>query len=416
MSRLHCEESIRDAFISGLQSSLILLENKTLDLKTMFDQARSLESPMKTSKSYAVPNTLVNAAVPARSAKPVDRLEANTLAAAVTETTSLSCYFCGNNRHPRSQCPAKDATCAKCQKKGHNAKVCQSKAASKVSAAMYSPTQSSGSLSKSTATINNGKLEVKAPFDSGSTESFIHPNLVRRAGLTVRPASGAVSMTSTALSANVTGTCTTNLEYQNQKYTNVHLSVLPWLCADLILGLDFQSEHESITFQYGGSQSPLSVCGFTTLNMDPAVPFANLTENCHPMVRKSRRYSRDDLKFIDGEVELLLKEGVIEPSNSPCRAQVVVTKDDSHKKRLAIDYSQTINRFTLLDAFPLPKINDLVNDIAQYRVFSTKDLRSAYHQVPLNEEDKQYTAFEARSSLYHLTRLPSWVTNGVACF
>ena len=84
----------------------------------MFDQARSLESAMKSSESYAVPNTLVNAAVPATSAKPVDGLEANTLAAAATETTSLSCYFCGNNRHPRSKCPAKDATCAKCQRKG----------------------------------------------------------------------------------------------------------------------------------------------------------------------------------------------------------------------------------------------------------------------------------------------------------
>ena len=110
------------------------------------------------SESYAVPNTLVNAAVPATSPKPVDGLEANTLAAVSTETTSLSCYFCGNNRHPRSKCPAKDATCAKCQKKGHYTKVCQSKAASKVSAAMHSSiiatTQSSGSLSKSTATIN----------------------------------------------------------------------------------------------------------------------------------------------------------------------------------------------------------------------------------------------------------------------
>ena len=97
----------------------------------MFDQARYLES-------YAVPNTLVNAAVPATSSKPVDGLEANTLAAAATETTSLSCYFCGNNRHPRLKCPAKGATCAKCHKEGHYAKVCQSKAASKVSAAMHS--------------------------------------------------------------------------------------------------------------------------------------------------------------------------------------------------------------------------------------------------------------------------------------
>eukprot|EP00794_Sanderia_malayensis_P020739 gene20739-22770_t len=417
----YCEESIRDAFIAGLQSNIIrqrLLEKKTLDLKTMFDQARSLESAMKSSESYSTPNTLINAAIPAESSSPLDTQE-NTLVAAV-ETTSSSCYFCGNNRHPRSKCPAKDATCAKCQKKGHYAKVCQSKATSRVSASLHSPviaaTQSPGSLSKSTATISLGNLNVKALFDSGSTESFIHPNLVKRAGMTVKPSSSAVSMASTALSANVTGTCRANLEYQNQKYSNLCFSVLPGLCADLILGLDFQSQHESITFQYGGSQPPLSVCGFSTLNMDPAEPFANLTQNCHPIASKSRRYSRDDLKFIDGEVERLLKEGIIEPSNSPWRAQVVVTKDDNHKKRLAIDYSQTINRFTQLDAFPLPRINDLVNDIAQYRVFSTIDLRSAYHQVPLKEEYKQYTAFEACNKLYQFTRLPFGVTNGVACF
>ena len=144
----------------------------------------------------------------------------------------------------------------------------------------------------------------------------------------------------------------------------------------------------SVIFNYGGAEPPLSVCGFSTLNIDPPEPFANLTEDCHPIATKSRRYSQDDLVFIDNEVKRLLKEGIIEQSRSPWRAQVVVTKDENHRKRLAIDYSQTINKFTLLDAFPLPRINELVNEIAQYRVFSTIDLRSAYHQVPLKDEDK----------------------------
>ena len=69
-----------------------------------------------------------------------------------------------------------------------------------------------------------------------------------------------------------------------------------------------------------------------------------------------------------------------------------------------------------MDAFPLPQIDELVNRIAQYRVFSTIDLRSAYHQVPFKDEDKPYTAFEARGCLYQFTRLPFGVTNGVACF
>ena len=199
-------------------------------------------------------------------------------------------------------------------------------------------------------------------------------------------------------------------------YDGFRLSVLPGLCADLILGLDFQSQHTSVVFHYGDSEPPLSVCGFSTLNVEPPEPFANLTTDCHPIASKSRRYSQEDSAFIDEEVKRLLREGIIEQSRSPWRAQVVVTKDENHGRRLAIDYSQTINRFTLLDAFPLPSISDMVNKIAQYRVFSTIDHRSAYHQVPLKDEDKPYTAFEARNNLYQFTRLPFGVTNGVACF
>ncbi len=54
--------------------------------------------------------------------------------------------------------------------------------------------------------------------------------------------------------------------------------------------------------------------------------------------------------FIDDETELLLKESIIEPSNLTWRAQVVVAKKEAGKKRLIIDFSQTMNRFTQLDA------------------------------------------------------------------
>ena len=65
-----------------------------------------------------------------------------------------------------------------------------------------------------------------------------------------------------------------------------------------------------------------------------------------------------------------------------------------------IDYSLTINKFTKLDILPLPKMDEMINQIAQYRVFSTIDLKSAYHQVPLCEEDKKFTAFEVNDCQY----------------
>ena len=58
----------------------------------------------------------------------------------------------------------------------------------------------------------------------------------------------------------------------------------------------------------------------------------------------------------------------------------------------------------------------MTNQIAQYRVFSNIDLKSSYHQVPLREENKKFTAFEADGCLYQFRRMPFGVTNGVATF
>lgn len=122
--------------------------------------------------------------------------------------------------------------------------------------------------------------------------------------------------------------------------------------------------------------------------------------------------------FIKDQVLHLLSEGIIEPSISPWRAQVVVAKDslDRHKKRLCIDYSQTINQYTELNAYPIPKMEDMVHDLAKYKVFSTFDLKSAYHQINIKESERKYTAFEGAGKLYQFCRVPFGVTNGVAVF
>jgi len=81
-----------------------------------------------------------------------------------------------------------------------------------------------------------------------------------------------------------------------------------------------------------------------------------------------------------------------------------------------IDYSQTINRFTQLDAYPLPRIEDKVAELSKCKFFNTLDLKSAYHQVPLALEDKKYIGFEALGKLYQFTRMAFGVTNGVSAF
>ena len=109
-----------------------------------------------------------------------------------------------------------------------------------------------------------------------------------------------------------------------------------------------------------------------------------------------------------------MKEGIIEPSSSPWRAQDLVT-GNNHKKRMLIDRTDTINKYTLLNVYPLPNIQRYINKSAQYSHFSTLDVKSAYHQVEIPIEDRPYTAFEVNKKLYQSERILFGLTNAVSC-
>ena len=96
-------------------------------------------------------------------------------------------------------------------------------------------------------------------------------------------------------------------------------------------------------------------------------------------------------------------------STSPWRAQVLVT-NESHKRRMVVDYCQTINRCTYLDAYIVLNLDKMVNAIAQYEFYSTLDLQSAYHQVPLPDKNNPFTAFEATEDMYQFKQIPFRVT------
>ena len=169
------------------------------------------------------------------------------------------------------------------------------------------------------------------------------------------------------------------------------------LCTNLLLGGDFQSQNKRVVFQYNGSKADLFVPNINHLNampelgIKPASLFNNLLSDCRPVVTKSRRFNAADQKFIAAKVNRLHSAGIIRPSVSSWRAQVLVVHNrECGKKRLCVDYSQTVNLFTQLDAYPLPRNDDLVNKLSAFRVLSTFDLKSAYHRIPILESDKQY--------------------------
>lgn len=431
------DDCIRDSFIAGLMDPQIrqrLLENPNLTLNDAFAQARALELAQQHSKEYQLYTTPlpVNAAassekqerrsVSSRSVSSGDSDDGEVAAAA----GGSKCYFCGRGRHPRSKCPAKDSTCYECGKDGHFSRVCNQKRKSprrkKGITSFIQPSpkcvaSSSSCLSKALISVDVNGSKAQALIDTGSSSSFISEALARRLNIPISRGRGMeISMANTTLRTRTQGECKVDLQLSSHSHKAVRLNVLKDLCADLIIGHDILGRYSSLNMQFGGSEDPLDICALLAAKVEPACLFPNLKPGIRPICVKTRRHNDSDSKFIRGEIAKLVKDGIIEESHSPWRAQVLVVSGENHKRRMVIDYSQTINRFTELDAFPLPLIDELVQKVSQYRVFSTIDLRSAYHQIPIRPGDKPYTAFEACGRLYQFTRIPFGVTNGVAAF
>ena len=177
------------------------------------------------------------------------------------------------------------------------------------------------------------------------------------------------------------------------------------------------ARHKNVNIHFGGEIPTLHLGALQAIKTStPVKLFEHLRENTQPVATKPRRYSQADTEFISSEVNRLLNDDLIEPSSSPWRAQPLVVTQVNHKKRMVINYSQTVNKFTLLDAYSLPHMQDIVRRIAQYKVYSTLDLTSAYHQVELPSSDCLYTAFQADGSLWQWKRIPFGLTNAVPCF
>ena len=343
------------------------------------------------------------------------------------------CRFCGSEDHSRTVCPARYSSCDYCRIRGHFSSVCERKARNVQSP--QSPLSTVASFSPLSTAIVDIKVDnrpIKALIDTGSTQSFINSRIVQDLGYSVLPVEQTITLAS-AYTVTSPGTIVVSkLEVQNFVYHDFKLTVLSGLCCDALIGHDLFSKHQNLIVNFGGGENDLHInsvadssdlsysfsptCNLVQANIDPPPLFHNLSSDCYPIACKSRRYSDIDRQFIREQVSILKSGGVVEESHSPWRAQVLVTRDNRHKPRLVIDYSRTINKFTFLDAYPLPRIDDMAFEVSKYKFYSTLDLKSAYHQIPIAECDREYTAFEADGELLQFTRIPFGVTNGVSAF
>ena len=267
-------------------------------------------------------------------------------------TSSKSyCYFCGRTNHPRLRCPARNSICHKCNKKGHFASVCKSRnnrraGGSAAAAATETPSSDlsddgeddvlamitvspdfrssaedallSAPLKESAATspcisvkgstlvVSVNNANVKALVDSGSTSSFINPEIVQKLNLPILASKQVITMASSPLSSSTEGHCFVQLKVKDNLYSDFKLSVLPNLCTNVILGRDFMRLHKSVEFGLNGSRPKLTVCSVACMTVEPPSLFPSLTPDCKPIATQTRKFSKADQSFIHNEIESFL--------------------------------------------------------------------------------------------------------------
>jgi hypothetical protein len=145
----------------------------------------------------------------------------------------------------------------------------------------------------------------------------------------------------------------------------------------------------------------------------------NLLPGAMPKSVPQYRLTKVEKEAITEYVKELLDAKLIEPSSSPWGAPVLFVpkkRGEGHKSlRLCIDY-RLLNKQTIRNSFPIPRIDDLVDQLGQAKIFSSLDLTSGYWQCRLTEEDKHKTAFRTPFGLFQWKVCPMGLSNSPARF
>lgn len=426
-------QMIRDQLIKGLKTESVrvaLLKEESLCLKTAERIAASMISAEEGCRSFDknAPVFSVQRSAQSSSKPPVTR--------AKQTKSEIICWSCRKPGHVSKDC-FRNHLCEKCNRIGHFEKYCRF---------LRQASARNQDRNKTVLTLSNfdgpdvyselcfldcelGNNSCKLLVDTGATVNLVSKSFIKANGLTdlLEPchftgkvANGSMIHFRSLLRANIT-----HKSFSSQEFFYVadclDFDGLLGLKSIRKMGFHLESPREALFTL----QSPVTkFCDIFDKPLKDAClreiqpkPVVSLTPDAEPKQCKVRGIPKKDKKFCDSKIAELLEAGVIRKSLSPWRHQpLVVPKDGGEGKRLVIDY-KPVNSVTVFDAFPLPDITSIFEQIGPAKFFSKIDFSQFYHQLPLLAEDMPKTAFHYDGELFEYTRCPFGLKNAVAyCF
>ena len=139
------------------------------------------------------------------------------------------------------------------------------------------------------------------------------------------------------------------------------------------------------------------------------------TDKAHPVKIPPYRIPYAYRKLFKGEVEEMLQHDIIEPSNSEWASPILPIRKKDGSWRFCVDFRR-LNTLSKLDAYPMPRIDELIDRLGQARFISTIDLTRGYWQIPIAQKDREKTAFATPYGLFQFKVLPFGLNGAPACF
>jgi hypothetical protein len=331
-----------------------------------------------------------------------------------------------------------------------------------------------------TGTLTVGLSKARVLFDPGATHSFVSPFYRERVGREPIPLEQLLSVSTPLKEDIVVDRVCEECHVWVEGHDLIaDLIVLPLLEFDVVLGMDWLAKHYAhvdchnkvitfsipgvVEFSYQGERSDVQgrlisvmsirrmlrkkctgYLAFVTI-VDSATPkledisvvreFSDvfpedlpglppereiefgidLVPSTTPISIPPYRMAPAELKELKDQLQDLLDKRFIRPSVSPWGAPVLFVKKKDGSLRLCIDYRQ-LNKVTVRNKYPLPRIDDLFDQLEGAACFSKIDLRSGYHQLRIKEGDVPKTAFRTRYGHYEFLVMPFGLTNAPAAF
>lgn len=290
--------------------------------------------------------------------------------------------------------------------------------------------------------------KYSALVDSGATKSVVGGagwNVLKRAHVKVNKTHYKYARVANGAKAEVIGSISLPLNI-GEHYFVWEFIVIPSISQDMILGIDFVKKNKAIA-DFGKqllifpppelcvdeivvSREMLSASQKNRLEdlikkYTPRLGKASLgcthlikhriNTGSSPAIRSQMyHYSPKLREVLHKGLDEWIKLGVVEPSRSPWRSPILLVKKKDNDYRWVVDFRE-INKVSVPDAYPMPRVNDILDSLRDAKYLSSIDLKSAYFQIPLSDESKEKTAFVIPGrGLFQFTRMPQGLNTSAA--